>query len=392
MPSGLNATLTTASVWPVSGCADGSGRCRRPTAAPWCPRCRRRCACPSGLNATLTTRSVWPVSGSPTGWRVSASHSRTVWSQLPEAIRVPSGLNATLATVSVWPVSGCADRFAGVRVPQPHGLVVAAGDDAVPVGAERHAAHPVGVAGQRVADRLPGGRIPQPHGVVLAAGGDALAVGAERHAGHSDPRLNDLECVDRLHQRIEQWTVIRRLRKPSCHEQLLRRRAQCHRSGHRPASTGPRRPTARPLPRSRWCIASCRWRFASCCFTNANAAAATAMTVSMARPMIAARRRRRNRRCSRTSSLASSYLDLPWIGAARSVTLSRNTGACGIPRRIPADVDIERLGGQHPRLGQHRQRGIRPVRVKPCRVASSQCRCPWPARSTVGPAPRCSSQ
>ena len=36
--------------------------------------------CPSGLNATLVTASVWPVSGSPTGWPVSASHSRTVLS------------------------------------------------------------------------------------------------------------------------------------------------------------------------------------------------------------------------------------------------------------------------------------------------------------------------
>ena len=40
-------------------------------------------------------------------------------------------------------------------------------------------------------------------------------------------------------------------------------------------------------------------------------AATTAMTVSMTRPIIAARRKRRKRRCSRTSSLASSYLGLP---------------------------------------------------------------------------------
>jgi hypothetical protein len=34
------------------------------------------------------------------------SHSRTVLSPLPEAIRVPSGLKATLFTQPVWPVSG----------------------------------------------------------------------------------------------------------------------------------------------------------------------------------------------------------------------------------------------------------------------------------------------
>ena len=36
--------------------------------------------CPSGLNTTLFTASVWPVSGSPIGWPVSASQSRTVLS------------------------------------------------------------------------------------------------------------------------------------------------------------------------------------------------------------------------------------------------------------------------------------------------------------------------
>ena len=68
--------------------------------------------CPSGLNATLITKLV-PVIGWPIGLPVSASHSRTVVSMLPEAMRLPSGLNATLY-------------------------------------------HPAGVAGQRLADRFPG--------------------------------------------------------------------------------------------------------------------------------------------------------------------------------------------------------------------------------------------
>ena len=37
-----------------------------------------------------------------------------------------------------------------------------------------------------------------------------------------------------------------------------------------------------------------------------------------------------------------------------------------IPRRIPADIDVEWFGGQYPRLGQHRQRGIGAVGIKPC--------------------------
>ena len=149
VPSGLNATPHTACVWPVSGWPIGLagvgvpqphrvvetagddalpvgaerhtehrvrcgrsaagrrvGRCPRPTAAPCVSPLPETMRCPSGLNATLSTGSVWPVSGWPTGWPVSASHSRTVLSQLPETMRVP-------------------------------------------VGAERHADHRVRVAGQR---------------------------------------------------------------------------------------------------------------------------------------------------------------------------------------------------------------------------------------------------
>ena len=90
MPSGLNATLCTPSVWPVSGLADG-------LAGVGVPQPHRLVAAaggdalPSGLNATLITASVWPVIGWPMGWPVSASHSRTVLSSLPEAIRCRRG-------------------------------------------------------------------------------------------------------------------------------------------------------------------------------------------------------------------------------------------------------------------------------------------------------------
>src|SRR6478736_7592804 len=61
---------------------------------------------PSGLNATLLTGPVWPVSGAPISRPVPASHTRTVVSLLPETMRAPSGLNATPHAPSVWPVSG----------------------------------------------------------------------------------------------------------------------------------------------------------------------------------------------------------------------------------------------------------------------------------------------
>ena len=129
---------------------------------------------PSGLNATLVTVSVWPVSGWPMGWPVAASHSRTVLSPLPEAIRVPSGLNATLVTASGVAGQRLADGLAGGGVPQPHRAVGAAGGDAGAVGAERHAVHRVGVAGERLADGLAGVGVPQPHRAVGTAGGEPV--------------------------------------------------------------------------------------------------------------------------------------------------------------------------------------------------------------------------
>ena len=47
------------------------------------------------------------------------------------------------------------------------------------------------------------------------------------------------------------------------------------------------------------------------------------------------------------------------------MTLSRNTGALGIPGRIAADVDIERFVPHHPGLRQHRQGDVGAVGVKP---------------------------
>src|SRR6185369_219906 len=79
----------------------------------------------------------------------------------------------------------------------------------------------VRVAGQRLADGLAGVGVPQPHGLVKAAGGDALAVGAERQTPYSRRCFGDLECVDPLYQRSEQWAFVRRLRKLLSHEQLF---------------------------------------------------------------------------------------------------------------------------------------------------------------------------
>ena len=57
---------------------------------------------PSGLNATLVTALVCPLSVS-ISWPVAASHTFTVRSELAEASRLPSGLNATLRTPPLCP-------------------------------------------------------------------------------------------------------------------------------------------------------------------------------------------------------------------------------------------------------------------------------------------------
>ena len=89
-PSGLDATLFTAPLWPVrddpsgAGCA-GSMTFHNRTVSSWLPEAR---VCPSGLNATLVTALVWPVRGGPNGAGCAGSirfHNRTLPSPLPEA-------------------------------------------------------------------------------------------------------------------------------------------------------------------------------------------------------------------------------------------------------------------------------------------------------------------
>ena len=81
---------------------------------------------------------VWSVG---TSWPFSASHTFAVWSSLPVTMRRPSGLNATLPHPACVTLEG-EEFLARPGVPHLHGLVLAAGDDASAVGAERHAPHP----------------------------------------------------------------------------------------------------------------------------------------------------------------------------------------------------------------------------------------------------------
>ena len=123
---------------------------------------------PSGLNATLVTAPVCPLSVS-VSWPVAGSHTFTVWSWLAEAIREPSGLNATLETGPVCPLSVRVSLPVS-RVPNLHRLVVAGGGELGAVGAERHAVTPT-VCPLRVSVPDPSPR-PTPSPPVDAGGGD----------------------------------------------------------------------------------------------------------------------------------------------------------------------------------------------------------------------------
>ena len=113
------------------------------------------------------------------GWPVAASQSRAVLSSLPVRTVLPSGLNATACDRALVR-QGRPDGLAGGGVPEPRRLVLAAGEDGLAVGAERHG-HDRALVRQGRPDGLAGGGVPEPRRLVLAAGEDGLAVGAERH-------------------------------------------------------------------------------------------------------------------------------------------------------------------------------------------------------------------
>ena len=70
-----------------------------------------------------------------------------------------------------------ADRGEGVGVPDPHGVVVAAGGEAVPVGTVRDTVDHIVVAAQGCPDGLAGVGVPDAYRLVGAAGGEAVPVG-----------------------------------------------------------------------------------------------------------------------------------------------------------------------------------------------------------------------
>ena len=117
--------------------------------------------------------------GSVRGRPVAASQSRAVWSKLAVRTVLPSGLKATAITWSrccmVLPIAP-----AGRGVPEPGGVVVAAGQDGLAVGAEGHRIDE-SIVLHGLADRLLRDDVPEPRGLIPAPGQDRLAIGAPRH-------------------------------------------------------------------------------------------------------------------------------------------------------------------------------------------------------------------
>ena len=230
-PSGANATDAHGVGVAGQRVADGCGRAGSPTShkitvlSPL-PVAR---VCPSGANATEHTAPVWPVSGWPEPAGAGSGRAHPTTSPCCRRCRWPGcarpGRTPPTSTEPVWPVSGSPEPLRPGRVahiPQDHRLVVAAGGQGVPVRGERHRAHGVGVAGQRVARAAAAGSGPRTSHrstvLVVAAGGQGVPVRGERHR---------------------------------------RTRRRCGRSAGRPSRLGPGRVAAHPT-RSPTCR-RCRW-------------------------------------------------------------------------------------------------------------------------------------
>src|SRR5690349_12113734 len=85
---------------------------------------------------------------------------------------IPAGDRSPAATTRSWS-----------SIPDPRGVIIAGGDDAGPVGAERRAVYRAAML-ERGQQGLARGCVPDPRGVVIAGGDDAGPVGAEHRAVH----------------------------------------------------------------------------------------------------------------------------------------------------------------------------------------------------------------
>src|SRR5262249_36835968 len=188
-PSGLNAALVTAAVWPRNVRADWSAVRSQTRTSPAFPpppaEARRR---PSGLKATARTGSVCPrhVRRSRP---VAAARTRRTLTAPRRGDAVAALTERHAAHPAAVPAQGV-DLPARRDVPDAHRPVRAPRRQAFAVRAERHGRHPERVAGEGE-DLLAGGRVPDPHlawrgwghlGKVPGARGEVLAVGAEGHA------------------------------------------------------------------------------------------------------------------------------------------------------------------------------------------------------------------
>ena len=134
-PSGENAALLTASVWPSSFATCCPVAAFQIRAVPSSLAVTMRW--PSGENAALLTGPEWPSSFA-TCCPVAAFQTRAVLSKLAVTMRWPSGENAALVTKPVWP-SSFSQQLPTGRVPDPCRLISARGDDALAVRGERGA-------------------------------------------------------------------------------------------------------------------------------------------------------------------------------------------------------------------------------------------------------------
>ena len=112
-----------------------------------------------------------------------ASHTFTVLSQLPEAMRLPSGLNATLGHLVGVSLEG-EDFLAGGGVPHLHfaGLVISSGpcDKCLPSGLKATWCKPSTGPPLKKKTFPAGSGVPNPHRPIQTVRNNSLVIGADR--------------------------------------------------------------------------------------------------------------------------------------------------------------------------------------------------------------------
>ena len=137
---------------------------------------------PSGPNVTACTNPLWPWYAASSEPDVK-SHRRTLLSSLHVTSRVQSGENATPHKAAM--AGQQLDLHSGHAIPEPDGLIPAAGRNSAAIGAKCHRVNEVDMSAQSRDDRPARFSYVVNVGHIPACQGDLVAVGCQSYCVHS---------------------------------------------------------------------------------------------------------------------------------------------------------------------------------------------------------------